>query len=274
MKHNFIALTAYAVILLTQFFQLSPVYANENSNQFYGYKGNYYNITNDKIAYNGQTYLQNKLLLQSHDVNEQLNYIRPNIELDTLKIEKGRKFVVVSDRVLDSKVKTGLPVQFESVQKEYLSYDKSPSKIIFKGKVEKIAGPRLAGKSGTIKIKLEKITIDNITYPVNALISKINDKNVMFNTLASRPIFIANLADTANNGSINSGWKDPCVNHICDTGTLYKKPVVFLGAAALQTADLLLSPVTALFKKGDNVYIPEKTYFEIKMNKDIFVLNI
>jgi hypothetical protein len=274
MKHNFIALAAYAVILLTQFFQLSPVNANENSSQFYGYKGDYYNISNDKIAYNGQTYLQNKFLMQNEKVSEQLTYIRPNIELDTLKIEKGRKFIVVSDRVLDAKSKAGLPVQFESVQKEYISYDKSPSKIIFKGRIERTAGPRFAGKSGTVKIKLEKISIDNITYPVNALISKVNDKNVMFNTLASRPIFIANLADTANNGSINSDWKDPCVNHLCETGNLYKKPIVFLGAAALQTADLLLSPVTALFKKGDNVYIPEKTYFEIKMNKDIFVLNI
>ena len=92
MKHNFIALAAYAVILLTQFFQLSPVNANENSSQFYGYKGDYYNISNDKIAYNGQTYLQNKFLMQNEKVSEQLTYIRPNIELDTLKIEKSTDF--------------------------------------------------------------------------------------------------------------------------------------------------------------------------------------
>lgn len=208
-----------------------------------------------------------------NDIHTNINRLQNDIELDTIKLEKGRKFIVISDRNLNSTNQQPTPVKFESVQKEYIAYDKQPSKVIFQGKVEKTHKPRLAGKSGTIKIKLEKITIDKITYPVNALISKIDNKRVFFNTLSGTPVYVANLSETINNGTIDSQLKDPCTNHIC-TDKTYTKPFIFLGAAALQAADLLLSPIASLFKPGKDLNIPEKTYFEIKLNKDMYVLNI
>lgn len=167
----------------------------------------------------------------------------------------------------------GIPVRFESVQKEYLTYDKKPSKIVFKGKIEKTHKPRMMGKSGTIKIALEKITVDSITYPVTALISKIDNKKVFFNTIGASPCYLSNLADAANNGVIHSSLKDPCGSNMCTTNT-YTKPLAFLGAAALQIADLMLSPFAAVTRKGKDVDIPLNTYFEIKLDKDLYVLNI
>lgn len=256
----------YLVILLTIYFQLSSLGICENTK----YTSEYPN----KTAYVGRNMVKSDVTDKADTINAEINNILPNLELDTLKLEKGRRFVVVSDRNLESTSVSGIPVKFESVQKEYISYDKEPSKIVFQGKIEKTGKPRLAGKSGTIKIKLEKITIDKITYPVNALISKIDDKAVYFNTLSTAPIYFANLADSAANGTINSGWKDPCNNHNCTTGTNYTRPLIYLSAAALQTLDLLLSPVSSLFKTGKNVMIPQKTYFEIKLNKDMYVLNL
>lgn len=263
---------AYLVILLTLFSQPVHSYTSENTKLISDYQKP--ETQNSKTAYLGNKMLQSNLEEKSQNINQEVNSILPNLELDTLKIEKGRKFVVVSDRNLESTSVSGLPVKFESIQKEYLTFDKEPSKIVFEGKVEKTGKPRLAGKSGTIKIKLEKITIDKITYPVSALISKIDNKAVYFNTLSAAPIYIANLADAASNGTINSDLKDPCINHSCTTGKNYTRPIIYLTAAALQTADLLLSPLTSLFKKGTSVTIPEKTYFEIKLNKDMYVLNI
>lgn len=255
----------YTVMLLTAIFLFAPKGVCENTKSVSDFP--------QKTAYIIQPLSQKTQTRNINDIRTNINSLQNDIELDTIKLEKGRKFIVISDRNLNSTNQQTTPVKFESVQKEYIAYDKQPSKVIFQGKVEKTHKPRLAGKSGTIKIKLEKITIDKITYPVNALISKIDNKRVFFNTLSGTPVYVANLSETINNGTIDSQLKDPCTNNVCTEKT-YTRPFIFLGAAALQAADLLLSPIASIFKPGKELNIPEKTYFEIKLNKDMYVLNI
>lgn len=216
---------------------------------------------------------QEEISEKAKNIESGANSILPDMEFETVKLEKGRKFIVVSEQNLNNGNVEGIPVRFESVQKEYLTYDKKPSKIVFKGKIEKTHKPRMMGKSGTVKIALEKITVDSITYPVTALISKIDNKKVFFNTIGASPCYLSNLADAANNGVIHSSLKDPCGSNMCTTNT-YTKPLAFLGAAALQIADLMLSPFVAVTRKGNDVDIPLNTYFEIKLDKDLYVLNI
>ncbi len=121
---------------------------------------------------------QEEISEKAKNIESGANSILPDMEFETVKLEKGRKFIVVSEQNLNNGNVEGIPVRFESVQKEYLTYDKKPSKIVFKGKIEKTHKPRMMGKSGTVKIALEKITVDSITYPVTALISKIDNKKV------------------------------------------------------------------------------------------------
>lgn len=261
MKHSIL----YLVLLLSLFSQLTVAKAEEIASQ-----------DNKKVqtAYMNQQILSTPVKNKSNMINESFNTIMPEMEFETVKLEKGRSFVVVSEQNLNNNILEGTPIKFESVQKEYLAYDKIPTKVVFQGTVEKTGKPRLAGKGGTVKIKLEKITIDKITYPVEALISKIDNKKVYFNTLSAAPCYLANLANAADNGVIHSSLKDPCGSEMCTTQKVYAKPLVFLGAAALQAADLLLLPFSALGRRGADVDIPLNTYFEIKMNKDLYVLNI
>lgn len=223
-------------------------------------------------AYINPQYLQNAVQ-KKEAVEAGVNTLIADIEFDTIKLEKGRKFFVVSEQNLNNNSAQGVVVKFESVQKEYLAYNKQPSKIVFQGIIEKTGKPRLAGKSGTVKVKLEKITVDNITYPVKALISKMDNKNVFLGTLSGSPCYLANLANAANTGIIHNNIKDPCGSNTCTTNT-FTRPLVFLGAAALQAADLLLSPLAAARMRGSDVNIPLNTYFEIKLDKELYVLNI
>lgn len=263
---------SYMVILMTLFSQGAIAQTYENTKPLPEFKSN--NEYTAKTAFINTKNVHDNSTSKASLISNEINSILPNMELDTLKLEKGRKFVVVSDRMLSSDSVSGIPVRFESVQKEYLAYDKRPSKIVFQGRIEKTGKPRLAGKSGTVKVKLEKITIDKITYPVSALISKIDDKNVYFNTLSGAPLYGANLADSFNNGTIHSSWKDPCGNMQCTSSNNLARPIIYLSAAALQAADLLISPIATLFKSGSDVTIPKKTFFEIKLDKDMYVLNL
>ena len=96
---------------------------------------------------------------------------------------------------------------------------------MFKGKIEKTHKPRIMGKSGTVKIALEKITVDSITYPVTALISKIDNKKVFFNTIGASPCYLSNLADAANNDPFN--FKGPLRRHHVYNKHLYKTSCIF-----------------------------------------------
>ncbi len=265
MKH----IVIYVGILLSLFIQLSAFAENIQESTD--------NLTKLKTAYLGNRLYEKEMREKAAALEkESINTIMTNLELDTIKLEKGRRFIVICDRNINNNSIEGIPVKFESVQKEYIAYDKQPSKIIFQGIVEKTSKPKRGGKSGKIKIKLEKITIDSITYPVKALISKIDNKNVYFNTIGAAPCYLSNLANLtnpANDGIIHSSYKDPCGAQMCTTA-VFKKPFIYMGAAALQAADLMLMPFAALTKKGNDINIPLNTYFEIKLDKDMYVLNL
>ncbi len=227
-------------------------------------------IINPHLTVDEQTvYGQENQPVQNNDIVSMLR----DIEVDTIKLEKGRKFLVVSEQNLNNNI-TGLPVSFKSVNNEHLAYNKKPSEITLHGIVEKTGNPRLAGKSATAKVKLQKITIDNITYPVVASISKMDNKNVHLGTLVGPPCYINNLSDLADKGIIHTSAKDPCEStKTCELKT-FTKPAWYIVAAALQTADLIISPFVALGKRGNNLNIPENTFFEIKLEEDLNVLNI
>lgn len=226
-----------------------------------------------RTAYISPDYINTNMIKNQKTIENDINTLLPAMEFETIKLEKGRKFFVISEQNLNNNSIEGLPVKFESVQKEYLAYDKTPSKISFHGIIEKAEKPRLAGKSGTVKVKLEKITVDNITYPVEALITKMDNKNVHMGMLVAPSRYLDNLANAANDGVIHNTIKDPCGSDTCSMSSV-KKPFVFFGAAALQLADLLLSPIIAIGKRGEDINIPLNTYFEIKLDKELYVLNI
>lgn len=198
-------------------------------------------------------------------------------ELTAVRLEKGRKFDVKSLQPMSVKTHAGTEVAFETLGPEALFLSKEPSKLLFTGEIVKNNPPGKAGSSGAIKIQIQKVKVDNVTYPVSAFISKMNKKNVYLGNLAMDSLYLANLADRANHGTITIDrvYKNPCDANDCETGiSVGAKPFYYLAGAILQAADLLLSPFAALLIPGNDVYIPENTEFEIKLDEDLPVLNL
>lgn len=196
-------------------------------------------------------------------------------ELTAVRLEKGRKFDVKSLQPMSANTKSGTIVKFESIYEEKLFVSKEPAKLLFTGEILENNPPGKAGSSGVIKIQIQKVKIDNITYPISAFISKMNKKGVHFNNLALDSLYIANLLNTANKGTItiDKVYKDPCEASNCLTGiNTVARPFYFLAGAALQAADLLLSPIIALLQPGKDIFIPENTQFEIKLDENLPVL--
>ncbi len=196
-------------------------------------------------------------------------------ELTAIKLEKGRKFEVKSVHPMSYKSASGTEVWFESVFPERIFLSKEPAKLIFKGEVIKNNPPRKGGSSGTLKVQITGITVDTVTYPAEAYISKMNNKGLKFGAVAGSSAYLANLARTANNGTINQHYHvDPCDRLQNECVNAVAKPFYFLTGAALHTADLLLAPLIAFLAVGEELYIPEGTEFEIKLEEDVPVLEL
>lgn len=196
-------------------------------------------------------------------------------ELTAIVLEKGRKFEVKSIQPMSYETATGSEVMFETIYPERVFLSKDPSKIFFKGEVVNNKPPRRGGGSGTIKVQITGMQIENVTYPAEAYISKMNKKGVLFGSVSLPSTYKDNLARTVNTGTINNYYNfDPCnvVAQECVSNAV--KPFYFLTGAALQTADLFISPLIALFAPGNEVYIPEGTEFEIKLENEVPVLEL
>ncbi len=195
-------------------------------------------------------------------------------ELAATMLEKGRTFDVKSMQSMSYETTGGAEVKFESMYPERIFTDKDPVKLVFTGEIVKNKPPRKCGSSGTLKVMIKQVKLENITYPAEAYITKMNKKGVLLGVVAGPSNYKDNLADTVSNGTIHTIYKDPCKTTADECVSTVTKPFYFLTGALLQTADLFIAPIVALFLPGNEVVIPEGTEFEIKLENDIPVLEI
>ena len=195
-------------------------------------------------------------------------------ELTAMMLEKGRTFEVKSMQPMSYESTSGTEMKFESLYPERVFLDKDPMKLVFTGEVIKNKPPGKGGSSGTLKVMIKNVKLENITYPAEAYITKMNKKGVFLGAVAGPSNYRDNLADTANNGTIHTIYKDPCKTTADECVHTAAKPFYFLTGALLQAADLFIAPIVAFFAPGNEVYIPEGTEFEIKLENDIPVLEI
>ena len=193
----------------------------------------------------------------------------------SFKLCKSKKFIVQSLQPMSSSSPIGTVVNFKSVRSETLIPGAQPTEVIFTGRIIENNPPRLVGRSSTLKLKIDTMKVGNITYHTVAYISRMGKKMVMTGVLTGNPIYMENLADTANRGTItiDKVYKDPC-KFYCESIKSPIRPLYYLGGAVLQVADLLLSPVICVFKRGGEIEIPQYTSFEIKLEDSVSLLKL
>lgn len=196
------------------------------------------------------------------------------IDIDTLLLKKGSKFYVKSLQPMSSDTPEGARVEF--VTETNLFSDTQSSKLVFTGEVIENKPPRTMGRSSTLKLKIQKVKVDKVSYTASAFISRVGNKPVHNGIIAGVPIYLNNLATTADVGTVTMDkvYKDPC-QYTCDSISTIARPFYYLGASLLQLTDLIfVAPVISLFKKGDTIEIPKDSSFEIKLARDMALLKI
>ena len=209
--------------------------------------------------------------------NDIFNYYEENLlsgkEFEAFTLEKGSKFYVKSLQPMSSDTPKGARIEFEA--ETNIVHPEKLSHVVFTGEVIENKPPRLAGRSGTIKLEIFKIKVDNITYPAKAYLTKAGKKMVMNGIIAGVPVYLSNLANTADKGTVTIDrlYKDPC-EYSCESFTLPIRTGYYLGGALLQLADLCIAPIICLFQRGRELDLPKESSFEIKLADDMSILRL
>lgn len=211
--------------------------------------------------------------IEAQEASKQIS--KAQKEIDAKKISKGTKFLVRSNQEINNYQNNGTKIVFESMYPEKVFSNKKPQKLVFKGRIIKHRNAQMGSNGGLVKIRIEKMMIDNVNYPIAAMITKINNKPVFFNSIKGNSAYIQNTKGALSNGNryIGSVYKDPCTT-FCNDDHILVSPLYLLSGAILQTSNILVSPIAGLLKPGKNVYIQKDSSFLIKLEEDVFVLNI
>lgn len=193
-------------------------------------------------------------------------------EIEATKLAKGSEFWVKSDRQISSSGYNDGEIEFDTMYRVFPGKD--PEKVTFRGRIVKNSAAKSAS-AGKIKIKVEKIVVNKIVYPVEAEIIKVDGKNVKFGVIAGGMLYPQNIRNAAQKGNdyVRNVYHDPCDKYCNDDHPLMS-PLYLAGGALMQTSAIIAAPVVGLFGKRDDVTIKEQSSFLIKIEKDLYIVDI
>ncbi len=205
-------------------------------------------------------------------VNKNINLVTGD-DFTAIKVKKGTKFKVRSQTKVSDWNTAGARMTFVStapVTKRYVSF---PVGTTFKGLIEDSHQPNFAGNGGLLKLKADTIIHNGAMYNIDAKITKANGKKIFFNNIKGKRGYIKGISNNIDKGErfykksrkVSNDWSSS--NPI---GTVLSPVPTVVGAVGY-TVNLLASPITALWSKGQHISLPAGTDYTIKFREDLYM---
>ena len=190
----------------------------------------------------------------------------------TTKITKGTSFNVINTHDISDWKAKGTTVTFKTkypiTKKKYII----PSGTVFKGEIIEVHQPQLSCNGGLVAIRVRSMLINNQTVPINAYITKANDKLIFFNNIKGERTYLKTVWKKGNPGrSLFNKMLTLTVNFGGDGSTFLLSPFPFSYGTVCFGVNTLISPITAFFEKGKHVSIKSGSAFKIKLSEDAFI---
>lgn len=189
-----------------------------------------------------------------------------------IKIPSGTKFVVKSSSSVSGSSGVNYPMSFTSVYGVYNNGVTIPAGTAFKGYVENAHAGQITGNGGLIEIKIVSMTYKGKTYSIEGKITKANSKNVFLNNIKGKRQYMASVGKQLKRG-VNIYNKVHSISSIIPNNPVNKvlSPVSAVVGATGTVVNTVVSPVIAVFQKGQNISLPAGTVYEIKLTKDAYI---
>ncbi len=218
--------------------------------------------------------LQSKPISQTK-INEQLQYkqaiSKTSKETYTI-IKKSTKIKVKLLADISDRTKRGTQVNFISQYPVSTTYYTIPMGTVFRGEIIQSHPPQLSGNGGLMVIRINSVILNNETHPLNAYVTEANFKKIFFNKIKGKRKYLSSMLKSMKPGFhfchkmfIVSG------NLARDGSSIVLAPFAIVFGASAVAGNLFVSPVLAVFYKGNSINIKGGSNFEINLAQDLFI---
>lgn len=189
-----------------------------------------------------------------------------------IKIPKGTKFKVKSQTKLSDWNTAGARYTFVSTEPVVKRYVLVPAGTVFRGVIEDSHQPNFAGNGGLLKLKSETIQLNNSSRNIDAKVVRANNKKIFFNNIKGQRGYVKGIAANVDKGQqfYNKSRKSSTKLASNPVGVIISPIPTVVGAVGY-CANLIVSPVTALWSKGSHISLPSGTGYTIKLRQDLFL---
>ena len=195
-----------------------------------------------------------------------------DIHAGNTKIHKGTIFHVTSNTPISDYSPKGTTVKFKLTSPVIKNKYSIPKGAIFTGEITESHQPQISCNGGLVVIKINSINYKNQTIPINAYITKADNKFVFLNNIKGERTYLKTMWR-------KGAWGRSMFHRMCslsarlgsDGATLVLAPFSFVYGALCAGGNAVISPVTAFFSKGGHVSIQSGSNFNIRLLEDAYV---
>lgn len=200
------------------------------------------------------------------------DYTVPKALSGNIKIGKGTVINVVNSTKVNDWLAKGNTIKFYTkeplVKKKYTI----PANTVFYGEIIETHQPQITCNGGLVVIRVKKMIYKGQTIPINAYITRANDKMIFLNNIKGNRTYLKTTYQKGNWGrTMFNKMMTMTINLGGDGSTILLSPFPFAYGTICIGLNTLTSPICAFFSKGGHVSIPTGSQFKIKLLEDTFV---
>jgi len=185
-------------------------------------------------------------------------------------LRKGMKFDIINSVNISDKQRAGTNISFATSKPIKTAYCTIPQGTKFVGKITESHPPQLTGNGGLVSLEISTIILNGRYQKINTKIIKVNNKRVYWGDIKGKRKYWKNTVAKGKWGrNVFKKTNRVSASLAKDKATVILSPFTFLYGALAGTVSTAVSPVLSIFYKGESLYIPAGTKFQIKFCDDV-----
>lgn len=166
----------------------------------------------------------------------------------------------------------GTRLSFVTTYPVTTTYFTIPSGTKLQGVVVNSHRPWLSGNGGLIEIKLTSISMQAEIQPISAFVANANHKKIFFNNIKGKRKYAKSMLKVMKPGSqFCKKMMGVTFNLARDGSSVLISPFSFTAGILALGGNVIVSPVIALFYKGEHISFKSGNEFVFKLDQDVFV---
>ena len=197
---------------------------------------------------------------------------QPVYSLGTTKVKSHTSFPVTNVTKINDWLAKGNSVTFKTTKLVNGKGFTIPQGTIFKGSIVDVHQPQITCNGGLVVVKINSMSYNGQTVPVNAYVTRANDKVIFLNNIKGDRTYLKTMWKKGNWGrTLFSKMLTLTVNLGGEGSTLLLSPFPLAYGTICLGFNALTSPICAFFSKGEHINIPAGSNFKIKLLDDAYI---